>query len=146
MYPLALEADDDWAALLDQARRQLRQTPDRGVGFLPLRAAQAAAERLPLPWVALNYLGESRAGGAEWTPLPVAPGRPCAPDNPCAELVSLHGGIYDGRLVLQQIGSLLPALSERLVAILNVQLRELAAYLAASPPPALPRREREVQR
>lgn len=128
MFPVQLVAAD-WADLLRQARSQLQESPDRGVGFLPLRAAQAPGQRPALPWVALNYLGESPAGGGEWQPLGVAPGAPSSRRNPCAELVSLHGGIYAGRLTLRQIGCLAQPHADRLLGALRGQLLQLAETL-----------------
>ncbi|SEE34391.1 non-ribosomal peptide synthetase [Pseudomonas anguilliseptica] len=126
MYPLVLDDQADWAQLIAQCAEQLRQVPDNGVGYMPLRASLTEPNPLPLPPVALNYLGSARSGQGDWQPLPIAPGRPSAADNRSAELISLHGGIFDGRLTLRQIGCLRGDLSEQLLQRLRQHLGELA--------------------
>lgn len=126
MFPLALRDQADWPPLLRHAAEQLRRVPDKGVGYLPLRANPAYRAQLPLPAVALNYLGVYQSGTDAWQALPIAPGRPSATDNPSAELISLHGGVFDGRLTLRQIGNLRAELNEQLLALLQDNLLELA--------------------
>jgi hypothetical protein len=126
MYPLQLDDQAVWGQLIAQCAEQLRQVPDNGVGYMPLRASLAEPNPLPLPPVALNYLGSARSGQGDWQPLPIAPGRSSAADNRSAELISLHGGIFDGRLTLRQIGCLRGDLSEQLLQRLRQHLSELA--------------------
>ncbi|MNF65233.1 Surfactin synthase subunit 2 [compost metagenome] len=133
MYPLALDNQADWAQLIAQCAEQLRQVPDNGVGYMPLRASLQEPSPLPLPPVALNYLGSARSGQGDWQPLPIAPGRPSGLDNRSAELISLHGGIFDGRLTLRQIGCLRGDLSEQLLQRLRQHLSELAELAVEVP-------------
>lgn len=123
-FPVALDDRPDWVALVAEAVACVRAVPDKGVGYLPLR--QRWREALPLPLIALNYLGSYGSGGGDWQALPLAPGRPSATDNPSAELVSLHGGLFDGCLVLRQIGCLQAEASERLLDRLRGNLLALA--------------------
>lgn len=140
MFPLQVEHQPSWPGLIEQVAAQLAAVPDKGIGYLALRTERAGAS-LPLPAVALNYLGSYRAGEGDWQPLPIAPGRPSAADNASAELISLHGALYDGRLTLRQIGHLRGDLSERLLSLLDANLRALCdATLGLSEP----RRAREV--
>ncbi|MNQ87384.1 hypothetical protein D3C85_1026040 [compost metagenome] len=83
--------------------------------------------------MALNYLGSARSGQGDWQPLPIAPGRPSGLDNRSAELISLHGGIFDGRLTLRQIGCLRGDLSEQLLQRLRQHLSELAELAVEVP-------------
>jgi len=126
MFPLALRDQANWPQLLRHAAEQLRRVPDKGVGYLPLRAKPDFRPQLPLPAVALNYLGVYQSGTDAWQALPIAPGRPSAADNPSAELISLHGGVFDGRLTLRQIGCLRAELNDQLLALLQDNLLELA--------------------
>jgi len=127
MFPVRVDNLRAWPDLVRHAAGQLRQVPDKGVGYLPLRCDPAHRDSLPLPPVALNYLGVYQSGAGDWQALPLAPGNPSAVDNGSAELISLHGGIFDGRLTLRQIGSLRADLGERLLASLRANLSALAA-------------------
>jgi len=127
MFPVRVDNLRAWPDLVRHVADQLRQVPDKGVGYLPLRCDPAHRDSLPLPPVALNYLGVYQSGTGDWQTLPLAPGNPSAADNGSAELISLHGGIFDGRLTLRQIGSLRADLGERLLASLRANLSALAA-------------------
>jgi len=127
MFPVAVQDHADWSVLVRHAAEQLRQVPDKGVGYLPLRSNPAHRDSLPLPPVALNYLGVYQSGAGDWQALPLPPGNPSAPGNLSAELISLHGGIFDGLLTLRQIGNLRADLSARLLASMRDNLQTLAA-------------------
>ena len=110
--------------------------PDKGVGFNALRLHHPRGWALPEALVVFNYLGVSHQGEAAqpWQPLPMAPGAPTSPDNLPRELISLHGGIFDGRLTLRQIGCLRGDLSEQLLQRLHQHLNELADLAGAVQP------------
>lgn len=127
MFPVRVHNQADWPALVLHAADQLRQVPDKGVGYLPLRSNPVLRESLPLPAVALNYLGSYQGGTGEWQALPLPPGNPSVAGNLSAELISLHGGVFDGLLTLRQIGSLRSDLSTRLLQLLRANLQSLAA-------------------
>ena len=127
MFPVKVDNQADWPALVRHAAEQLRQVPDKGVGYLPLRSNPTHRESLPLPSVALNYLGSYQSGAGDWQALPLPPGNPSGAGNLSAELISLHGGVYDGVLTLRQIGSLRPDLSARLLNVLRANLHALAS-------------------
>ncbi|MEH6799268.1 MAG: amino acid adenylation domain-containing protein [Halopseudomonas sabulinigri] len=127
VYPLALRPEADLAVQLCAVKERLRAVPHKGVGFNPLRVHHPRGSELRMAPVVFNYLGVSMAGDGDWTPLPIAPGRPLAADNQPAELISLHGGVFDGRLTLRQVGSLRQELSEQLMQAMAAQLRQLLA-------------------
>lgn len=127
MFPVRVNNHTDWPALVRHAAEQLRRVPDKGVGYLALRSNPVRRDSLPLPSVALNYLGVYGSGGGYWQPLPLPPGNPSGEGNLSAELISLHGGIYDGLLTLRQIGSLRTDLGARLLASMQMNLQALAA-------------------
>lgn len=128
-YPLALQDRCDWGASLQAIKGLLRSVPDKGVGFNVLRSLHPEGKTLPLAPILFNYLGVShREAASPWQPLPVAPGRPSDPDNLPPELISLHGGVFDGELTLRQVGSLNGAASEALMARFEGNLRALVAY------------------
>jgi amino acid adenylation domain-containing protein len=127
MFPVRVHNQPEWPALVLHAAEQLRQVPDKGVGYLPLRNNPSHRDSLPLPSVALNYLGVYGGGAGSWQPLPLPPGSPSGEGNRSEELISLHGGVFDGLLTLRQIGSLREDLSARLLASLQANLQALAA-------------------
>ncbi|WP_348658689.1 amino acid adenylation domain-containing protein, partial [uncultured Stutzerimonas sp.] len=127
MFPVRVHNQADWPALVQHAAEQLRQVPDKGVGYLPLRSNPAHRDSLPLPAVALNYLGNYQSGAGDWQPLPLPPGNPSGASNLSAELISLHGGVFDGLLTLRQIGSLRSDLGARFLQSLRTHLQNLAA-------------------
>src|SRR5690606_13964361 len=132
MFTVRVDNLRAWPDLLRHAADQLRQVPDKGVGYLPLRCDPARRESLPLPPVARNCLGVYQSGAGDWQALPLAPGNRSAADNSSAELISLHGGVFDGRLTLRQIGSLRADVGERLLASLRANLSALAALAGRS--------------
>ncbi|MEK0364303.1 amino acid adenylation domain-containing protein [Pseudomonas sp. CBC3] len=126
MFPVAVQNQADWPGLIRHVAEQLRRVPDKGVGYLPLRSHPAHRDSLPLPPVALNYLGVYQSGAGDWQALPLQPGNPSEADNLSAELISLHGGVFDGLLTLRQIGSLREDLSARLLTSMRDNLQALA--------------------
>jgi amino acid adenylation domain-containing protein/non-ribosomal peptide synthase protein (TIGR01720 family) len=136
-YPLALEDAGAWDALVCATKERLRAVPDKGVGFNALRLHHPRGQELPQALVVFNYLGVSHQGEADqpWQPLPVAPGAPTSPDNLPRELVSLHGGVFDGRLTLRQVGALNPLASDALMARLAENLTALVEHCCAQAAP-----------
>lgn len=129
-YPLALADAKEWDALVCATKEQLRAVPDKGVGFNALRLHHPRGQELPQALVVFNYLGVSHQGVASqaWQPLPLAPGAPTSPDNLPRELVSLHGGVFDGRLTLRQVGALNQQGSDALMARLGDNLTALVEH------------------
>ncbi|WP_429164895.1 amonabactin biosynthesis non-ribosomal peptide synthetase AmoG [Aeromonas rivipollensis] len=129
-YPLALADAGAWDALVCATKEQLRAVPDKGVGFNALRLHHPRGSELPQALIVFNYLGVSHQGVASqaWQPLPMAPGAPSSPDNLPRELVSLHGGVFDGRLTLRQVGALNQQASDALMARLADNLTVLVEH------------------
>ncbi|MBV7438994.1 amonabactin biosynthesis non-ribosomal peptide synthetase AmoG [Aeromonas sp. sif2416] len=132
-YPLALANRGDWGGLVCDTKERLRAVPDKGVGFNALRMHHPRGRELPQSAIVFNYLGVSHRGtaAASWQPLPVAPGQPSAPDNLPRELISLHGGVYDGCLTLRQVGALNQQASDALMASLGANIEALVAACCA---------------
>ncbi|WP_429174270.1 amonabactin biosynthesis non-ribosomal peptide synthetase AmoG [Aeromonas salmonicida] len=129
-YPLALADEPEWDALVCATKERLRAVPDKGVGFNALRLHHPRGWELPEALIVFNYLGVSHQGaaGQPWQPLPMAPGAPSSPDNLPRELVSLHGGVYDGCLTLRQVGALNQQGSDALMVRLAANLRALVDH------------------
>lgn len=126
-YPLALANQAHWGDLVCDTKERLRAVPDKGVGFNPLRLHHPSGPELPQSAIVFNYLGVSHRGeaAAPWQPLPIAPGQPSAPENLPRELISLHGGVYEGCLTLRQVGALNQSASDALMMALAANLRAL---------------------
>ncbi|WP_412705199.1 Linear gramicidin synthase subunit D [Aeromonas rivipollensis] len=129
-YPLALADEPEWDALVCATKERLRAVPDKGVGFNALRLHHPRGQELPQALIVFNYLGVSHQGaaGQPWQPLPMAPGAPSSPDNLPRELISLHGGVYDGCLTLRQVGALNQQGSDALMVRLAANLRALVDH------------------
>ncbi|WP_046218922.1 non-ribosomal peptide synthetase [Photobacterium halotolerans] len=131
-YPCTVAVQPSLAETIKQAKENLRRIPDNGVGFNALRSYHPQGEQLTFSPVVLNYLGrqtQKQGQQAElWRPLPVVPGQTASPLNPGAELLSLHGGIYDGQLTLRQVGVLDQALSEAFMAAFKANLLDMIHY------------------
>ncbi|MBN3153478.1 acyl carrier protein, partial [Pectobacterium brasiliense] len=124
-YPVCLQDRSDWASLIKSSKEQLRQVPDKGVGFNPLRYHHPEGGSLTLSPIVFNYLGLSVQAAGVWRPVDVAPGGCVSPENKPAEIISLHGGIAGGQLTLRQVGCLNQRDSERLMAQFTENLRAL---------------------
>lgn len=131
-YPCTVAVQPSLADTIKQAKETLRQIPDNGVGFNALRCYHPQGEQLTFSPIVFNYLGrqtQKQGQQAElWRPLPVIPGQTASPLNPGAELLSLHGGIYDGQLTLRQVGVLDQALSEQFMTAFKANLLALINY------------------
>ncbi|MEI8596421.1 amino acid adenylation domain-containing protein [Photobacterium sp. Hal280] len=131
-YPCTVAVQPSLAETIKQAKESLRRIPDNGVGFNALRCYHPQGEQLTFSPVVLNYLGrQTQKQGQQtelWRPLPVIPGQTASPLNPGAELLSLHGGIYDGQLTLRQVGVLDQALSEQFMAAFKASLLSVIQY------------------
>ncbi|MDM5058142.1 amonabactin biosynthesis non-ribosomal peptide synthetase AmoG [Aeromonas rivipollensis] len=141
-YPLALADEPEWDALVCATKERLRAVPDKGVGFNALRLHHPRGKELPQALVVFNYLGVSHQGSETtgtatqpWQPLPMAPGAPTSPDNLPRELVSLHGGVFDGRLTLRQVGALNQSASDALMTRLGANIEALVVHCCAQKAP-----------
>ena len=141
-YPLALADEPAWDALVCATKERLRAVSDKGVGFNALRLHHPRGQELPQALIVFNYLGVSHQGSETtgtatqpWQPLPLAPGAPTSPDNLPRELISLHGGVYDGRLTLRQVGALNQLASDALMTRLAANIEALVVHCCAQKAP-----------
>ncbi|MGU7816360.1 amino acid adenylation domain-containing protein [Burkholderia sp. AW49-1] len=148
VYPLRLEADDDWDAAIARAKALLRAVPDGGVGFGVLTRHGTLADAHPRA-VSWNYLGTAADGDAGALPelgaRVVADGLPDgrAPDDPVLHPLAIDAAITAGALSIRFAYSGVPTGGtdgavtapppdiERLAALTDDALRALCAHLAA---------------
>lgn len=124
-YPVQVGDQPEWGDLICGTKEALRAVPDRGVGFNPLRYHHPQGSSLPLPDVVFNYLGVSHGQSGAWMPISLRPGDSVSPRNGSAELISIHGGVYDGVLTLRQVGAIRQNASDQLMQLLHEAIIEM---------------------
>ncbi|WP_343745931.1 non-ribosomal peptide synthase/polyketide synthase [Chitinophaga sp.] len=107
LYPVLLDVagKQDTGAALKSVKEQLRQVPDRGIGFGVLKyLAKAPALQGKDSWdIVFNYLGQSDRVVSEAGPVRHAdelPGQAMSPDYPVHEKIAINSIIQNGELVL----------------------------------------------
>ncbi|MGN8278203.1 amino acid adenylation domain-containing protein, partial [Pseudomonas sp. SMN5] len=110
LFPVKLSPAAGLADSIKSIKQALRTIPDKGVGFGALRylgddASRAALERLPVPRLTFNYLGQfdasfDQAQGALFSPAPESPGDEQSPLSPLGNWLTLNGQVFDGALRL----------------------------------------------
>jgi non-ribosomal peptide synthase protein (TIGR01720 family) len=112
IYPvrLTLEDPNDPGKALMSVKEQLRQVPNRGIGFGLLRYLNQDEEiirqiRPPYqPLVSFNYLGQFNLTSEEtplFQPAPESPGPERGPENARTHLLEIDGGIMGDRLQME---------------------------------------------
>jgi non-ribosomal peptide synthase protein (TIGR01720 family) len=110
VYPfrLSLNDPDDIGASLKEVKEQLRQIPERGIGYGLLRYLTKDADvsqqmaRVPQPQIIFNYLGRFQESGDGLFALAtesVEPSR--SPRARRKHLLDISGSIVDGRLAIE---------------------------------------------
>ncbi|KAA3663548.1 MAG: hypothetical protein DWQ04_10335 [Chloroflexi bacterium] len=109
LYPVQLDLTGitQPGAAIMSVKEQLRQLPQRGIGYGLLRylstdpATQTAMQAIPHPEVSFNYLGQMGQGMNDDSPLSMAPearGMERSPQARRTHLLEIDGSIGDGRL------------------------------------------------
>lgn len=108
-YPVKLTPFEAVDASIKAIKEQLREIPQRGIGFGVLKhcSDSAAGRRLqqsPRPSVTFNYLGQFDASFAAetalFTPAPEAYGADRDSNAPLGNALELNGQVYGGELML----------------------------------------------
>ncbi|WP_263139967.1 non-ribosomal peptide synthetase [Pseudomonas sp. RIT-PI-AD] len=108
LYPVRLDADPDPGTSIKRIKEQLRDLPDKGLGYGALRylgdaATRARMNALPVPRITFNYLGQfdrSFSDDALFLPARESSGACHHPDAPLDNWLSINGEVYAGELVL----------------------------------------------
>ncbi|SDF13077.1 non-ribosomal peptide synthase domain TIGR01720/amino acid adenylation domain-containing protein [Pseudomonas extremaustralis] len=109
LFPLRLRADGELADGIKAVKEQLRDVPDKGIGYGLLRYlgtpdAREALSRLAAPRITFNYLGQfDRQFNESALFVPATGGSGQAQDReaPLANWLTLEGQVYGGELTLQ---------------------------------------------
>ncbi|HEX6287705.1 MAG TPA: condensation domain-containing protein, partial [Herpetosiphonaceae bacterium] len=108
LYPVVLEVDL-WAGPGEQLKaikEQVRQIPQRGIGYGLLRYLNESQDTAPLramppAQINFNYLGQLDRGTPTdglLKPAPGSTGQSQSPDNPRRYLIEITGSVYEGIL------------------------------------------------
>ncbi len=140
VFPARLAPVADLGASLKQIKEQLREIPDKGIGFGALAhlgdaAAQQALQALPQPRLTFNYLGQfdgSFDAGADalFVPTSESGGAEVNLAGPLGSPLALDGKVFGGELDLSWTFSremFNPATIQRLA---DEYLQELTALIA----------------
>ncbi|MGN7996499.1 non-ribosomal peptide synthase/polyketide synthase [Chitinophaga sp. 22308] len=141
LYPVLLDVAGQQAtgAVLKSVKEQLRQVPDRGIGFGVLKyLTKVPALQGKDPWdIVFNYLGQADRVVSEAGPVRHAeelPGQGMALDYPVHEKIAVNSVVQNGELVLDWSYSTLhfdAADIAALSALYLTKLEELIAHCAA---------------
>jgi non-ribosomal peptide synthase protein (TIGR01720 family) len=115
LYPVLLELDAaaDAGTALKTIKEQVRQVPNRGIGYGVLRYLNASEATAPLramppAEIIFNYLGQLDRGGPAaglLKPARGSSGHSQSPDNPRQHLLEITGSVYEGILQFSWIYS-----------------------------------------
>ncbi|MFJ4068427.1 non-ribosomal peptide synthase/polyketide synthase [Pseudomonas sp. NPDC089996] len=108
LYPVRLQPAADIGASIKGIKEQLRNVPNKGIGYGLLRhlgpqAAQQALAGLPQPRITFNYLGQfdtAMAEGALWRLAEESAGSGIDDDAPLGNWLNLDGQVHEGVLSL----------------------------------------------
>jgi amino acid adenylation domain-containing protein/non-ribosomal peptide synthase protein (TIGR01720 family) len=141
-FPIRLEPapGNDAAAVgasIKAVKEQLRNVPDRGLGYAVLRYLAARdvrdeLSRLPEPRVSFNYLGQfdqSFGDDALFVPAAEPSGRGQSEDAPVHTWLAIDGQVYDGELALTLSFSQKMYRRETVEALAEAYSQELAALI-----------------
>ncbi|GER90177.1 hypothetical protein KDW_43390 [Dictyobacter vulcani] len=140
IYPVALSVNGQWGAehLLKSIKEQLRQVPQRGIGYGLLRYLcedETVAEQMrsvPTPEISFNYLGQFDSAAREsglFGPASEASGNPHHPLGARAHLLGINGSIAGGQLQMSWSYSENFHASETVIALANNYIKVLSELI-----------------
>lgn len=130
MYPVQLSAPtDNWGASLAAIKDMLHAVPNNGIGY----GALIGYKTEELPRIAFNYLGQFDSGQQskeQWTFCNEDSGVANSPANRDNNILSINGGVVDGKLRFSVAGYLHQKSLTALTDNFKEQLTELITYLS----------------
>lgn len=129
-YPVNLQAADEPALAIRQIKQQLRQVPNKGLGF----GAFAEQLQLHLPAIQFNYLGVLNADDSdEWVIQLDELSCGVAPSNQQSWLLDINGAVEHGRLFFDVSSTLCTAQSNQFISLFEQQITALTEHCVALP-------------
>ena len=129
-HPVHLQAADEPGLAIRQVKQQLRQVPNKGLGF----GAFASQLQLDLPAVQFNYLGVLSADHQdEWLLQLDELSCGIAPCNQQSWLLDINGAVEQGLLFFDVKSALSEQQSKDFSQLFKQQLTELTEHCAALP-------------
>ncbi|SIR91538.1 non-ribosomal peptide synthetase [Pseudomonas putida] len=134
LYPLKLTPAADLGAAIKGIKEQLRQVPNKGIGYGLLRQGEAAAELAALaqPRITFNYLGQFDQqfdAAAAFVPAHEGSGQAQSLQAPLANWLTIEGRVYAGELELDFGYSSEAFHSATIKALVDACERELLAII-----------------
>ncbi|RUO41303.1 hypothetical protein CWE22_03755 [Pseudidiomarina aestuarii] len=129
-YPVNLQAADEPGLAIRQIKQQLRQVPNKGLGF----GAFAEQLQLHLPAIQFNYLGVLNADDSdEWVIQLDELSCGIAPSNQQSWLLDINGAVEHGRLFFDVSSNLCTAQSNQFASLFEQQITALTGHCVALP-------------
>ena len=139
LFPVRLNPADDLDRSIKQVKEQLRQIPNKGIGFGLLRyhgdaSSQTTLAALGEPRITFNYLGQfdgdfAADQGALFRPAPESDGASRSEQGPLGNWLSINGQVYGGELALSWTFSGGMYRRETVQALADDYRRELIALI-----------------
>ena len=109
LFPVRLHADGELSNAIKAVKEQLREVPDKGIGYGLLRylgtaQARASLSNLAAPRITFNYLGQFDRQfneSALFVPATQGSGQAEDPEAPLTNWLTVEGQVYGGELALQ---------------------------------------------
>ncbi|WP_133134416.1 condensation domain-containing protein, partial [Legionella santicrucis] len=124
LYPVRLELGDDLGHSIKKIKDNIRQIPNKGVGYGALLGYAIAQ----MPVVSFNYLGQFEQHSEFWHVVDESSGQAMHPENQDYHLINILGMIVDSRLKLRVDARLDEQKTQQLLHALQQHLHSILAY------------------
>ncbi|WP_133134280.1 non-ribosomal peptide synthetase, partial [Legionella santicrucis] len=118
LYPVRLELGDDLGHSIKKIKDNIRQIPNKGVGYGALLGYAIAQ----MPVVSFNYLGQFEQQSEFWHVVDEPSGQAMHPENQEMHCITCFGGIHQGRLRMTFRTQLSQEVTDHLALVYKKQL------------------------
>jgi amino acid adenylation domain-containing protein/non-ribosomal peptide synthase protein (TIGR01720 family) len=135
MYPVRLELQRDYAGSIRHIKESLREIPQKGIGFGALRMVHPGEEKVVLPAISFNYLGQFEASqSGEWELSGEGSGLNQGAGNVGENVITINGIVTQGVLRFGITTRLGAAQTIKLSNALRTHLEEIIAHCGKQRP------------
>jgi len=128
MYPVRLEQKETLSQTLKNIKDNLRQIPNKGIGYGALFGYHSTT----YPLVTFNYLGQfsnnTSNSKQDWSILSDSSGLPIDPSNQLASLIIVEGAVFNGELKFVISSRLSEDKTQQFAQQLNQTLKEIILH------------------